>query len=83
MFCQDKEGGCPHHMVCIHKGRFYTFDILDDGGDLLSAPEIEAQYQAILDSNVDREDGPGVGALTAHHRDDWKKVGHHRKVVIL
>ena len=69
-----REGPCPSHMVCIHKRRFFRFEILDNGGEMLSAPEIEAQYQAIIDQCRDKEAGPGIGALTAHHRDEWKKV---------
>ncbi|KAH3716074.1 hypothetical protein DPMN_058790 [Dreissena polymorpha] len=48
--------------------------VIDDSGEPLTAPELQAQFQRVRDQ-CDREpEGPGIGALTGDNRTSWAQV---------
>lgn len=74
MFLLDEEGQCPHHIVVMCRGRFFSFAILDESRQLITVPEIERQLQHIR-SKCDREaERPSIGPLTVDNRTTWAKV---------
>ena len=50
-------------------------DVLDDAGELITAPEIEAKLRYIDAYCHQQGAGPGVGSLTGGRREPWAKVG--------
>ncbi|KAH9851920.1 carnitine acetyl transferase [Lenzites betulinus] len=67
-----KEGdrGQSGHVVVLHRGRVWKLDPWQKG-QLLSLEELQKQIQHIYDNTT--KEYPGVGVLTASHRDVWAK----------
>ena len=58
----------------MHKGHIFSFDTIDEYGDVLSPPEIELQLQRIVDWCAENGPGSSVGSLTVDDRTTWAKV---------
>ncbi|XP_028177897.1 carnitine O-palmitoyltransferase 2, mitochondrial [Ostrinia furnacalis] len=64
------------HMVVQKNGHFYTFDVLDANGNLLSPGELLGNLHQILNDNTPQADHP-LGILTCQNRDLWAKQRTH------
>lgn len=72
---QDENRSYPDskHLVVIHKGHFYSFDALDNQGNMLSGDFIKANLNAIL--NDPRSTNKySLGYFTALERDRWAEL---------
>lgn len=58
------------HIVLQFKGNFYTFDVLDQNGDILQPSEIHARVKRVLESTKAASEFP-IGVLTTLDRDSW------------
>lgn len=63
----------PTHIIVLCKGHIFAFDVIDDRGEPLSAPECERQLQYISDLCTSAGEGPGIGSLTVADRLTWAK----------
>lgn len=61
------------HLLVVRNGHYYTFDVIDQDGSIVSPADIQANLQYILNDNTPRPDTP-VGYLTAENRDVWANV---------
>ncbi|KAL4222593.1 hypothetical protein ACF0H5_018634 [Mactra antiquata] len=76
-FKPESEGESPNHVVVFCKGRIFMMKVVDDNGELLTPPNLQQQFQYIVDK-CDREpEGPGLGALTGDNRTSWAHVRSH------
>ncbi|XP_065348241.1 peroxisomal carnitine O-octanoyltransferase [Cloeon dipterum] len=62
---------CPSHMIIMCRGRFFVIDALSGHSGLLTAPELEVQFERVLEAST--SDGDGVAVLTADNRTQWAK----------
>ncbi|KAI0832103.1 carnitine acetyl transferase [Trametes gibbosa] len=62
--------GQSGHVVVLHRGRVWKLDPWQNG-QLLSLDELQKQIQHIYDNTT--KEYPGIGVLTASHRDVWAK----------
>lgn len=61
-----------NHIVVLRKNRFFIVPLATPDGAELSAAELEAQLQAIIDAaGKGGATAPALGALTADNRDLW------------
>lgn len=70
----EQEGNGPRHVVVLCKERLFSFDIADEGFNVLSPPEISLQIQRIKDYCNSKPVGQGISALTALERTKWAQV---------
>ncbi|GFU17044.1 peroxisomal carnitine O-octanoyltransferase [Nephila pilipes] len=63
----------PTHLVILHGGHIFTFDAVDEYGDILTPPELQLQFQRIQDWCNENSPGASVGALTLADRSTWAK----------
>ncbi|XP_052247535.1 peroxisomal carnitine O-octanoyltransferase-like isoform X2 [Dreissena polymorpha] len=76
-FKTDSEGKAPSNIVVLCRGRIFNMTVIDDSGEPLTAPELQAQFQRVRDQ-CDREpEGPGIGALTGDNRTSWAQIRSH------
>lgn len=70
---ESEEPTTPTHIIVMHKRHIFSFDALDEYGDILTPPELELQLQRI--KNWCAKNGPGasVGSLTVDDRTTWAK----------
>ena len=61
------------HLLVIRNGHFYTFDVLDSAGDILSPEEILTCLKYILEKDI-KLDTQSLGLLTTENRDVWAKA---------
>ncbi|XP_055978326.1 carnitine O-palmitoyltransferase 2, mitochondrial isoform X1 [Sorex fumeus] len=61
------------HLLVLRKGHFYVFDVLDQEGNILSAPEIQAHLKFILSDNSAAPEFP-LSYLTSENRDVWAEL---------
>ncbi|XP_072181875.1 carnitine O-palmitoyltransferase 2, mitochondrial-like [Diadema setosum] len=61
------------HILVVRNGKFYTFDVIDEDGNIVSPAVIHANLQHILNDTAARPDHPW-GYLTAENRDVWARV---------
>ena len=73
-FFSEREGDCPSHIVVMSKGHIFQMETLDDNGEVLSAPELEAQFQKIKDQSIALGPAQGVPFLTSMDRTSWAEV---------
>lgn len=66
-----------NHLVVARNGHFYEFDLYE-GGQELSAGEIESQLERIVAHAPSKVDLP-IGALTSNNRDKWT---HSREALL-
>ena len=71
----ETEGDCPSHIVVMHKGHIFTISALDESGEILTPPEIQSQFQRIVDKCKNLGKAQGVPFLTSEERTTWAKVG--------
>ena len=71
----ESEGPMPLHIVVFCKARIFTMMAVDSDEEPLTPPELQLQFQRIQDMCSQQSEGPGLGALTAHDRPTWAKVG--------
>lgn len=64
------------HVVVQKNGNFYTFDVLDSDGNLLTPAEILGNLNKIINDNAARSEHP-LGILTTQNRDEWAKQRKH------
>lgn len=64
-------GESPTHIVVLQSGRMFTFDLLNELREPLTAAEIAAQLNCIDDACASMGPGAGVGILTHGDRDSW------------
>lgn len=64
------------HLLVIRNGNFYTFDVLDSAGDILSPEEIFTCLKYILEKD-DKLNTQSLGLLTTENRDVWAKAREH------
>jgi carnitine O-palmitoyltransferase 2 len=65
--------GTKNHIVIIHRGNFFKFNLINDNGNLLKPEEVLASIEYILSLNSEpAEYSPGV--LTSENRDIWATV---------
>ncbi|OJT06724.1 Carnitine O-acetyltransferase, mitochondrial [Trametes pubescens] len=62
--------GRSGHVAVLHRGRVWKLDPWQNG-QLLSLEELQRQIQHIYDNTT--KEYPGIGVLTASHRDVWAK----------
>lgn len=60
------------HVLVQKNGNFYTFDLFDANGNLLSPAEILGNLSQIVGDNTPFTDHP-IGVLTSQNRDKWAK----------
>lgn len=58
----------------MHKGHIFSFDAVDEYGDVLIPPEIELQLKRIKEWCAENSPGASVGSLTVDDRTTWAKV---------
>ncbi|GIX67153.1 peroxisomal carnitine O-octanoyltransferase [Caerostris extrusa] len=63
----------PTHLVVMHCGHIFSFDAIDEYGDILTPPELQLQFQKIQDWCKKNNPGSSVGALTLADRSTWAK----------
>ncbi|CAL1262005.1 unnamed protein product [Larinioides sclopetarius] len=63
----------PTHLIIMHNGHIFTFDAVDEFGDILSPPELQLQFQRIKDWCNKNSPGASVGVLTLADRSTWAK----------
>lgn len=61
------------HIVFIKAGQFYSFDVLDDAGDIKSPEEIYACVQYLTDLSVEPK-LDHITPLSAQNRDTWAQA---------
>ncbi|XP_041460705.1 carnitine O-palmitoyltransferase 2, mitochondrial-like [Lytechinus variegatus] len=61
------------HLLVVRNGHYFTFDVIDREGNIVSPADIQANLQYILNDNTPRPDAP-LGYLTAENRDTWANV---------
>lgn len=76
-FKTEREGCAPSHVLVICRGRYFTFDVLDGEGNIITAPELESQLRRIGEISDGQPQGPAVGALTSEHRTVWHRLRKH------
>ncbi|XP_059489007.1 peroxisomal carnitine O-octanoyltransferase [Neocloeon triangulifer] len=65
------DDSCPSHLVVMCRGRFFVFDVMSGHSGLLTPPELEVQFERILEACI--SDGDGVATLTCDNRPQWAK----------
>ncbi|VVC93873.1 unnamed protein product [Leptidea sinapis] len=65
-----------NHVVVQKNGHFYTFDVLDNDGNLLSPAEILGNLHKIMTDQRKSADFP-LGVLTSQNRDLWAMQRAH------
>lgn len=68
---ESYSGESPTHIVVLQGGRIFTFDLLNERREPLTAAEITAQLDHIDDACARLGPGDGVGILTHGDRDSW------------
>ncbi|GIY64135.1 hypothetical protein CDAR_29921, partial [Caerostris darwini] len=63
----------PTHLAVMHCGHIFSFDAIDEYGDILTPPELQLQFQRIQDWCKKNNPGSSVGALTLADRSTWAK----------
>ncbi|GJQ84478.1 hypothetical protein Trydic_g21030 [Trypoxylus dichotomus] len=63
------------HILIQHQGHFYTFDVLDEAGNIIAPDVILAQLKCILDDKVKPAAYP-IGILTTLERNKWAILRH-------
>ncbi|XP_033105516.1 carnitine O-palmitoyltransferase 2, mitochondrial-like [Anneissia japonica] len=64
------------HLLVIHNGKFYTFDVLDSQGAIVPPEEIKAHLQYILADSSPRPEF-SVSYMTTENRDTWASLRQH------
>ncbi|XP_015905270.1 peroxisomal carnitine O-octanoyltransferase isoform X1 [Parasteatoda tepidariorum] len=67
----------PTHLVILHCGHIFTFDAVDEYGDILLPPELQLQFQRIQSWCKENGSGSSVSALTVADRTTWAKNRAH------
>ncbi|KAF8623227.1 hypothetical protein AX15_006462 [Amanita polypyramis BW_CC] len=67
-YAKAGDSGDSGHIVVIRNNRFWKVEAADNG-QILSTAEFERQFQHIYENS--NGDYPGVGVLSASHRDIW------------
>ncbi len=62
-----------NHVVFVRKNKFYKVALADKSGRELSAAELEAQIEKVIELAGNEKAAP-VGALTSENRDIWTDV---------
>ncbi|RUS79407.1 hypothetical protein EGW08_012820 [Elysia chlorotica] len=73
-FKTEREGDCPSHIIVLSKGHIFCLETLDDNGEILSPPELEAQLQKIKDKSIALGPAQGVPFLTSMERTSWAQA---------
>ncbi|KAG9460880.1 hypothetical protein GDO78_018963, partial [Eleutherodactylus coqui] len=66
----DEKG---RHLLVLHRGNFYVFDVLDKDGNIVKASEIHAHLKHILSDSCPAPEFP-LGYLTSENRNTWALV---------
>ncbi|CAH8454624.1 unnamed protein product [Heterobilharzia americana] len=80
MFCSARLPGADcdklvsfnhsHHLLVIHKGHYYYFDVLDEFGELISPSQLFSNLQFILKQlKLTSPPPPPIGVITTMQRD--------------
>ncbi|KAL5014600.1 hypothetical protein ScPMuIL_008870 [Solemya velum] len=64
------------HLLVLRNGHFYTFDVIDEHGDVVSPEKIMANLDHILKDNRPPSDYP-LAVLTAEDRNRWADIREH------
>lgn len=62
-----------NHILIVHKGSFFTFEVLNEDDSIKKPEEIYAFIKYILETNTKDADFP-LGVLTSENRDVWADV---------
>lgn len=65
------------HVLVIKNGQFYTFDILDENGNLKSPENIYANLNHIANQRAPEESFQSISELTTSNRDFWAAEREH------
>ncbi|XP_077978654.1 peroxisomal carnitine O-octanoyltransferase-like [Glandiceps talaboti] len=76
-FKSEFEGDCPSHIIVLRNGHYYTFDIVDKDGEIITAPEMQRQLEYIKDKCDSDPSVPNIGTMTALDREPWKEARDH------
>ncbi|XP_064614133.1 peroxisomal carnitine O-octanoyltransferase-like [Liolophura sinensis] len=76
-FQTESQGDSPTHLVVLCRGQIFSFELVDNSGEILTAPEIQRQFERIKKKCEASPPGPGVGALTGDMRTTWAKMRNH------
>jgi carnitine O-acetyltransferase len=63
-----------NHIVVIRKNRFFVVPLRHASGRDLSAAELEAQFNAIIEMAGEECVAPPIGVLTSDNRDVWAEA---------
>ncbi|XP_059155406.1 peroxisomal carnitine O-octanoyltransferase-like [Physella acuta] len=76
-FQTDSEGSCPSHLLVMSKGHMYSFDVLDEKGEILTVPELQALLQQIRDHSSTLGPADGINFMTSEERTTWARARSH------
>ncbi|KZV70168.1 acyltransferase ChoActase/COT/CPT [Peniophora sp. CONT] len=65
------------HVIFVRKNRFYEVSLKGKDGKEVSAADLEAQVQSIIEEADKKGLAPPVGALTSENRDVWTEAREH------
>lgn len=73
---RDETHICPDtkHIVVMHHGHFFTFNILDAHGNILAVEEIAKNLQQIIKMVGGQTSPSPIGLFTTEKRDNWTSV---------
>ena len=81
LFCiilvTESEGSMPMHMTVFCRGRIFAMTCVDENEEPLTPPELQQQFQYIIDKCEREPEGPGLGALTGDNRTTWAQVNRY------
>ncbi|XP_071960674.1 carnitine O-palmitoyltransferase 2, mitochondrial-like isoform X3 [Antedon mediterranea] len=64
------------HILVVHNGNFYTFDVINNDGAVVSEQEIASHLRHILTDSAPRPEY-SVSYLTTENRDTWASLRQH------
>ncbi|CAN7942366.1 unnamed protein product, partial [Ixodes hexagonus] len=64
----------PTNLIVLQRGHIFSFEVVNEQGDLLTRKEIESQLDRIDVTCSQLGPSQGVGTLTAGDRDSWAAV---------
>ncbi|EEC05636.1 carnitine O-acyltransferase, putative [Ixodes scapularis] len=64
-------GRSPTNLIVLQQGHIFSFEVVNEQGDVLTRKEIETQLERIDTACTQLGPSQGVGTLTAGDRDTW------------
>lgn len=73
-FKTESEGDCSSQLVVMHKGHIFVIEALDESGEILTPPELQTQFQRIVDKCQLLGKAQGVPFLSSEERTSWAEA---------